>query len=217
MGVEASLVLRKILRMQILPTKVLRIDSSYRINNSYSRLLTSRLIDQLCKLFPEMIVTERNISNELPFLSETMIEAMFIPEDKRTPHQKQILSLSDTMIDELKQTDILVLGLPVYNFSIAANLKAYIDLVTRAGMTFQYTEKGAKGLIKNVRAYVVMTSGGTAMHSDMDFVSGYIRFILSFIGITDVHLINATQLRTKGAEEIISKAMADIELIVATD
>jgi len=197
--------------MENFPIRVLRIDSSYRVKNSYSRLLTSKLTDQLNKIFAGVIVSERNISDDLPFLSESMIDAMFLPEEKRTVEQKEALTLSDSMIDELKETDILVLGLPVYNFHIAANLKAYIDLVTRVGMTFRYTENGTQGLVQDVKAYVVITSGGTAMNSDMDFVSSYIRFILSFIGITDVHLIDATQLRTKGADEIIARAIAEIE------
>jgi FMN-dependent NADH-azoreductase len=192
-------------------TKILKIDSSARVKNSYSRLLTNKLVDQLAVLYPNMIVQDRSISNDIPFLSEAMIEAMFTPAEKRTPEQKKALDLSDRMVTELKETDILVLGLPVYNFNIPASLKAYIDLVTRAGLTFKYGEKGPQGLIENVKAYIIITSGGTALHSDMDFVSEYIKFILGFIGIEEVFFIDATQITIKGDQEILARATKAIE------
>lgn len=196
-------------------TKILKIDSSGRIESSYSRLLTGKLIDHLKTIHPEMIVFERDISDDLPFLSETMIEAMFLPPEKRTDEQKKALSLSDNMIDELKQSDILVLGLPVYNFNIPASLKAYIDLVTRAGLTFRYTENGAEGLVEDLKAYVIVASGGTPLYSEMDFVSRYIKFILSFIGIEEVFFIDATEIRTKGPDEVIARASARIEFLIS--
>jgi len=199
--------------MYFTETRVLKIDSSARIKNSYSRLLTNKLVDQLTALYPDMIVKDRNISSDLPFLSEIMIEAMFLPVEKRTDEHKQVLELSDIMISELKRTDILILGLPVYNFNIPASLKAYIDLITRAGLTFKYGEQGPKGLIENVKAYIVITSGGTALHSDMDFVSRYIKFILRFIGIEEIYFIDATQIRIKGEDEILKRAMTEIENI----
>jgi len=142
-----------------------------------------------------------------------MVEAMFTPAEKRTAEQQQALKLSDEMINELKQSDILILGLPVYNFNIPASVKAYIDLITRTGLTFRYTENGPMGLIENIKAYIVVTSGGTALYSDMDFVSGYIKFILSFIGIKEIYFIDATQLTTKDSDEILARAMAEIELL----
>jgi FMN-dependent NADH-azoreductase len=198
-------------------TRILKIDSSARIRNSYSRILTNKLADQLSLLYPNIIVKDRNISNDLPFLSEIIIEAMFMPDEKRTSEQKQALKLSDEMINELKQSDILIIGLPVYNFNIPASLKAYIDLITRAGLTFRYTEDGPTGLVENIKAYIVITSGGTALYSDMDFASDYIKFILSFIGIKEIYFIDATQLTTKGADEIVSRAMGKIELLICTD
>ena len=194
-------------------TRILKIDSSARTRNSYSRILTNKLSDQFSAIYSEIVVRYRNISEDLPFLSELMVEAMFTPAEKRTAEQQQALKLSDEMINELKQSDILILGLPVYNFNIPASVKAYIDLITRTGLTFRYTENGPMGLIENIKAYIVVTSGGTALYSDMDFVSGYIKFILSFIGIKEIYFIDATQLTTKDSDEILARAMAEIELL----
>src|SRR5882724_5053459 len=194
-------------------TRILKIDSSARTRNSYSRILTNKLSDQFSAIHSEIVVRYRNISEDLPFLSELMVEAMFTPAEKRTAEQQQALKLSDEMINELKQSDILILGLPVYNFNIPASVKAYIDLITRTGLTFRYAENGPLGLIENIKAYIVVTSGGTALYSDMDFVSGYIKFILSFIGIKEIYFIDATQLTTKDSDEILARAMAEIELL----
>lgn len=102
-----------------------------------------------------------------------------------------MLTFSDQLINEVKAADVIVLGVPVYNFSIPATLKAWIDLVARARETFRYTENGPVGLLENKKVYLVMASGGVPLESEMDFASNYLKFFMQFIGITDVTLVNA--------------------------
>ena len=193
--------------------KILKIDSSPRIRNSYSRLLTGKLVQKLTELYEHAEVKERNLANHLPLLSETMIEAMFANPENLTIERKTILQHSNEVINELKESDILVIGAPVHNFGIPASLKAYIDLATRSGLTFRHEQTGYVGLLKNKIAWIVVTSGGTPLFSNVDYVSGYLKQILGFIGISDIYFIDATQIHTKGEEEIITRAVADIEKI----
>lgn len=134
------------------------------------------------------------MASSLPLASENWIGANFTPEDQRTEEQRDILALSDTLIAEISSADTIVIGLPVYNFSVPASLKAWIDLITRVGLSFEYTETGPRGLLTGKRAIVAYVSGGTQLGSDMDFASGYIRHILGFIGITEIEFISADQL-----------------------
>jgi FMN-dependent NADH-azoreductase len=195
------------------PKRILRVDASARTSNSNTRRLTHKLEEKLISLNPSAIVTERNLNGELSFLSETMVEAMFIDPTKRTEAQAKALELSDKMVKELLESDIVIIGVPVYNFSIPASLKAYIDMITRSGVTFKYVDGAPKGILKNTAVYIVVTSGRTPLYSDLDFVSGYMKHILGFIGITDLRFIEATQIRTIGEEVIMSKAFAAIENI----
>ncbi|NOK57645.1 MAG: FMN-dependent NADH-azoreductase [Chloroflexi bacterium AL-W] len=105
-----------------------------------------------------------------------------------------LLATSDELVEELQTSDVLVLSVPIYNFSVPATLKAYIDLVDRAGVTFRYGENGPVGLLKDRKTYVVVTSGGIPLGSDFDDVSGYVRQVLAFLGITDVEFVAADQL-----------------------
>lgn len=173
-----------------MPHTVLHIDASARSQESASRGLTARIVDQLK---PDSTI-HRDLASSLPQVSENWIGANFTPADQRTDEQRDILDLSDTLIDEISSADTVVIGLPVYNFSVPASLKAWIDLITRVGLSFEYTETGPRGLLTGKRAIVAYVSGGTPIGSDMDFASGYIRHILGFIGITDVEFISADQL-----------------------
>lgn len=196
------------------PIKILKIDSSARTKNSYSRLLTNEIVNKLLQIYPHATVIHKDLSADLPFLSETMVEGMFISAEQRTEEQKNALRISDEMVKQLKECNIRVIGAPIYNFSVPASLKAYIDLVTRAGLTFKFNNGIAEGLVKDVKAFVVITSSGTALNSDFDFVSGYLKVILGFIGITDVEIIDATQLKLIGEEKILQQAINTIENLV---
>ncbi|MGH1351698.1 MAG: FMN-dependent NADH-azoreductase [Methyloligellaceae bacterium] len=125
-------------------------------------------------------------------MNEQWINANFTPGEKRTSEQRAILAQSDALVSELQEADEIVIALPVYNFSVPAAFKAWIDLVARVGLTFHYTENGPVGLLANKKAYVILTSGGTQMGSEIDFASGFARHVLGFIGIMDVTFIDGS-------------------------
>jgi FMN-dependent NADH-azoreductase len=123
-----------------------------------------------------------------------MIEAYFTPSQQRSPRQRRLLAESDGLIEEVKGADVLVLGIPIYNLSVPAVVKAYIDLICRVGETFRYTKTGPEGLLRDRKTYVVISSGSTTIESESDFVSGYIRRVMGFMGIQDVEIIKAHRL-----------------------
>ncbi len=172
---------------------ILRIEASARDADSVSRQLTSKIIDQLGGLCAIRMIN-RDVSKGIPFVDAAWVGANFTPPEQRTPTQTSALSTSDRLIDELTQADTIVLGVPVYNFGIPASLKAWIDQITRAGVTFQYTENGPVGLLSGKRAIIVIASGGTLVGSTHDFASPYLKHIFGFIGITDVTIIAADSL-----------------------
>src|SRR6266542_3939889 len=138
-------------------TKILKIDSSARLTGSYSRQLTSELVNKLSELYEDVEVVERDLNADLPFLTELMIGSFYTPEELRTLQQSQSLQMSDAVIKELKEADILVLGVPIYNFTIPAPLKAWIDLMVRTGLTYKMNDNGFTSLVKNITTYVVVT------------------------------------------------------------
>lgn len=173
-----------------MPRTVLHIDASARSEGSTSRDLSARIVE---RLNPDTTI-RRDLNASLPQISENWIAANFTPADQRDDVQKDILALSDTLVSEIAAADTIVIGLPVYNFSVPASLKAWIDLIARVGLSFEYSETGPRGLLTGKRAIVAFVSGGTPLGSDVDFASGYIRHVLAFIGITDVEFIAADQL-----------------------
>ncbi len=173
-------------------TRILRIDASGRKHSSLSREIADNLIHRWEKKHPQAkVITRDLIDSQLPFVDQEMINAFFTPATERTEAQNQHLQISHTLIEELNLANILVLAVPIYNFSIPAVLKAWIDLVCRSGVTFKFTENGAVGLIENCRAYVIVTSGGTEVGSNIDFTTGYLKHVLNFIGIEDLEIIRA--------------------------
>ena len=191
---------------------ILKINSSSNRTTSTSRKYVDEVIDKILSQGTDLEVTERDVAySELPFLDETILDALFV-KGQRTPEQQEALRLSDTLVDELVKADYIVIGAPIYNFSIPASLKAYFDLVARAGRTFQYAENGPVGLLKDKKVFVVISSGGTAIGSAIDFSSKYIIHFLSFLGITDVEIISLDQLMFK-QEESIKQVENKIELI----
>ncbi|MCL4159185.1 UNVERIFIED_CONTAM: hypothetical protein GTU68_012362, partial [Idotea baltica] len=132
---------------------------------------------------------------------------------ERTEKQKNALKLSDELTNELINADVLVISAPIYNFSVPASLKAYFDLIARAGITFKYGEEGPIGLLKNKKAYIVIAGGGTEIGSEMDFAGNYIKHFLGFIGITDVEFVKLDQLMF-GSESKIAAANKKIVEIV---
>ncbi len=196
-----------------MPLNILRIDASARKEGSVSRDLNDKVIDRFASA-GDVAVTHRDLTAPLPFLDGEWIGANFTPADERSEAQREKLALSDTLIEEIKTADVVLIGLPIYNFGVPAALKAWIDLVARAGVTFRYTESGPVGLLTGKRAIITVASGGTEAGSDIDFATPYIRQALKFIGITDVLFVNADRLAVdpEGTLKAAEKAVADLPL-----
>lgn len=176
-------------------TQILHIDASARYQDSQSRMLSKKLTEHLIQTEPSGARRSyRDISQGLPFIDEDMIAAYYTPKDQLSEAQRAKIELSDRLVDELEQADVLVIGTPMYNFSVPAAFKAWIDLVARVGRTFRYSENGPIGLLENKRAFVVVTTGGTALGSSIDHLSNYVRHVLGFLGIEDVTVIAADEL-----------------------
>lgn len=186
---------------------ILRIDSSANTEDSVTRGLTDRIIAAL----DDNDVTVRDLAAEaLPQITHTWAVARTVSEGDRTEEQKDALQQSDALIAEIMAADTLIIGAPVYNFSVPASLKAWIDLIARAGVTFRYTENGPVGLVEGKRVIVALASGGTPMGSDMDFASGYLRHVLGFMGMKDVTFVSADAL-AKDADGTMAQAHAQID------
>ena len=173
------------------PMKILRVDSSAKTENSESRRLTDRIIDGLKTNGKSLEVTVRDLNQSLPQVNTAWIEANNTPSDDQTDEHKKTLALSNTLVGEIEAADTLIIGVALYNFSITASLKLWIDLVCRARKTFAYVDGSPKGLMTGKKAIICFASGGTPFESNIDFASGYLRHILGFIGITDVTFISA--------------------------
>ena len=189
--------------------QILRIDASMRKKGSYSRALSDRLIAQLKSQTPSTVKV-RDLTDGIPYINEAWINANFTDIAERTAEQRSVLSCSDALISELKNADTLLIGLPIYNFNVPAAYKAWIDQVTRAKVTFRYTDSGPEGLLKDKKAYVILSSGGTQLGSDIDYVSDYIHHILGFIGIKDVSIIDSSGIG-RNEEKVIADAHAVID------
>ena len=168
---------------------VLRIESSIKPQGPVS----TKLMDEIIEKLGDTTVTTRNVSTT-PAIDANWLGAVFAPSDARDEAQQEIAAYSDSLINEIQTNDVLVIGVPVYNFNIPARLKNWIDQIARAGVTFQYTETGPQGLIQGKRAILAFSSDGTAAGSDIDFAERYMRHILGFIGITDVTSVTAQQI-----------------------
>lgn len=198
-------------------TTILRIDSSARHDGSASRELVTRLIDRFDDATADATVVERDLSAGLPLLSETILGAMWTPPDQRSADQRSALAVADELIDELVDADVIVIGLPIYNFGPPAAMKAWADLVARAGTTFRYTDDGPRGLVADKPVYIVVASGGVPVGSAMDLSSTWLTTFLGFLGLTDVTVIPADQLNVDpvGAIEAARSKVDAVELAAA--
>ena len=172
---------------------ILRIDASMRKTGSYSRDLLDKLIKQLNgeKGISVKVIT-RDLADGISLINEQWIAANFTAIDERTEEQHKSLSTSDTLVDELNNAELIVIGLPIYNFGVPAAFKAWIDQVVRSKLTFQYADTGPVGLLNNKKAYIIVASGGTKLSTELDFISDYVRHVLGFIGITDITFIDSS-------------------------
>lgn len=172
--------------------KLLHINSSGRFRGSMTRKVSDVLVTYLKQENPNLEIIDRDLAAGLPFVDESWINANFTAPNQRSDDQKETLHFSDHLVAEIQESEHLILAAPIYNFSIPAVLKAWIDQIARANLTFHYTETGPVGLLKGKKATVVMASGGVPIGSELDMASPYIKQALAFVGITDVKIVDAS-------------------------
>ena len=175
---------------------LLHVDSSPLYGRSVSRQLTSAFVAQWKASHPDGTVIDRdlNATTILPITGE-LVGAAYTPEEARTPEQKQLLALSDTLITELEQADEYVFGVPMHNFSVPSVLKLWIDQIARAGKTFSYTDGTPKGLLRGKKATFILATGGNydagTQMASFNFVEPYLRSLFGFLGVTDATFLTA--------------------------
>jgi len=180
---------------------ILHIDASGRKTSSVTRKLSNDIIQKISN--DQSTVTYRDVSQGLPFVDEMMIGAYYTQKAERSDQQNQAIVISDAIVEELVAADTVVIGIPIYNFSMPAGFKAWSDLAARVGETFKYTENGPVGLLEGKKAYIVVASGGTKVGSEIDFLTPWLHHYLGFIGIHDVNIIQAEALNQNGDKTII--------------
>lgn len=194
---------------------ILHITASIRGAESVSRGLSSNLVAGLHDNGGAEVI-ERDLSvNNLPYVDAERFTANLAPYAERSPEQQELAAIADQLIGELEAADTIVFGVPIYNFSVPATVKAWADLVARAGTTFKYTENGPVGLLANKKAYIAVASGGTTVDSEIDFMTPWLRHFLGFLGITDVEVVAADAIMGAGGEEKIAAATAEVERLAA--
>ncbi len=145
----------------------------------------------------------------IPALTGEIVGAFYTPAENRTGAQKDVIAVSDKLVAELKASDVVVIGAPMYNFSVPSTLKAWVDLIARVGVTFNYTENGPKGLLEGKKAYLVVATGGVPVNSAADFATPYLKQVLGFVGIADIEVIDASGFAVN-AEEAMTRAIANV-------
>ncbi|MBE4037631.1 FMN-dependent NADH-azoreductase [Vibrio parahaemolyticus] len=191
-------------------SRVLALKSS--ILGDYSQ--SNKLVEDFIKNVDQDKLTVRDLAaNPLPVLDFAVATALRATEDL-SQEQQAVVDLSDTLIEEVKAADTLVIAAPMYNFTIPTQLKNWIDLIARAGVTFKYTENGVQGLIEGKKAIVVTTRGGIHKDSPTDNVTPYLRTVLGFVGVTDVEFVYAEALNM--GEDAASKGISEAQSQLST-
>lgn len=168
---------------------ILQIQSSLFNGSGQSSRLASEFV---ARAFPNAQVTVRDLARDpVPHLDGERFSAFVARKQDRTAAQEAVVAYSDALIGELRGADVLVIGLPMYNFGVPSQLKAWIDHIARAGETFRYTEKGPQGLLTGKKAYIFATRGGVYAGTAADTQTQYLRQLLEFVGIADIEFVYA--------------------------
>lgn len=175
--------------------KILHIISSPRAGASVSIQLGNAVVSKIQETYPGSILKEKNLAQHpFPHLEEAHLNAFFTPVENRSVENLAAIQHSDEAIAELQEADIIVIGVPFYNFGVPSTLKAWVDHIARAGVTFQYTEQGPQGLITGKKVYLAVASGGIYSDGPMqayDFATPYLKGVLGFLGMNDVTVFRA--------------------------
>ena len=191
--------------------KIYQIDSSARKDGSTSRALAKKVLEKIKK--PEDEVIYRDLNEEMVFVTGLTESGMNIDQKDQNENHKKMFKLSDQLVKELKESDVVIISAPIYNYGPPATLKAWSDLAARVGETFRFKPNGRReGLLKNKRAFLVITSGGTKLNSNEDFLTPWLKYILNFFGIEKIDIICADQMALN-YEKSIKDAEKQIENI----
>lgn len=199
-------------------SKLLHIKASVFGDNGQSNQLATRYIDQWQqKLLGNEVVVRDLVADAVPHLDGEVVGAFFTPEEQRSEQQNEIVAFSDTLIQEIREADEIVLGLPLYNFGVPSQMKAYFDHLARAGVTFKYTDTGPVGLIDDKPVRVFATRGGLYKDTGMDHQVPFLKQFLGFIGLNTVEVIYAEGLSMEGVkEEALAKARGEVDQLISS-
>lgn len=193
--------------------KILQINASARREGANSTRLANTITERLLKAHPGAALTLRDLAvTPHPILDEQALTALFTPAEQRTAEQAARVALDDALIAEVQAHDTLVLGVPMYNFGVPAQLKNWIDGIARAGVTFRYTANGPEGLLTGKKVFVALARGGLYRDQPNDSQVPYLRTLLGFLGITDVHFVYAEGLNMGPEAAAKGFAQADEQL-----
>jgi FMN-dependent NADH-azoreductase len=197
---------------------ILQINSSARREGANSSRLADAIVARLQGANPGARLTLRDLAvTPHPALDEAALGALFMPAGKRSPEQAARVALDDALIAEVQVHDVIVLGVPMYNFGVPVQLKNWIDAVARAGVTFRYTAAGPEGLLKGKTVYVALARGGRYRDTAADTQVPYLKTVLAFLGLTDVRFVYAEGLAMgpESAAQGFAQAEADLEAALA--
>jgi FMN-dependent NADH-azoreductase len=193
---------------------ILQVNSSARIEGSHSTRLANSVVERLRGANGGAKVSVRDLARTPhPVLDEQALQALFTPQEQRTPDQAARVARDDALIAEIQAADVVVLGVPMYNFGISVQLKNWIDAISRARVTFQYTEKGPEGLLKGKKVFITLARGGIYRNTPGDHQVQYLKTVLGFLGMTDLHFIFAEGLAMgpEAEQSGLASAQAQIE------
>ena len=193
--------------------KILQVNSSVRGAASVSTQIATSIVQHLSKLKPAAEVEVRELASQ-PFLDSQALGALFTPAEARTAEQKARVAIDDATIAQLKEADVVVLGVPLYNLGEPVQLKAWIDAISRAGVTFRYTANGPEGLLQGKKIFIAFSRGGKYKGTPYDTQTPYLRNMLGFLGMTDVTFLHAEGLAM--GEEAVTKALAEVQAEIET-
>jgi FMN-dependent NADH-azoreductase len=200
-------------------TTLLQINASINDDHGQSSQLANQFVAAFRTRIPNAKIVLRNVAaaDPVPHLNAERFGAFITKAEERNAEQHAVVAYSDKLIDELKQADVIVLGLPMYNFGVPSQLKAYFDHVARAGVTFKYTDKGPVGQLTGKKVYVFAARGGLYAGTPMDTQTSYVRDFLRFLGMADVEFVYAEGLAIspQSKEEGLAKAVAEIARLAA--
>lgn len=191
---------------------ILQINSSVRGSSSTSTRIATSVVEQLKRLHPDAKVTVRDLDQH-PVLDSQALGALFTPAEARTPQQKERVAQDDATIAQLFEADVVVIGVPLYNFGEPVQLKAWIDSISRAGVTFRYGANGPEGLVKGKKVYVAFARGGYYKDTPNDTQTAWLRNVLGFLGLTDVTFLHAEGLNV--SPEAAAQAISAVETEIA--